>query len=144
MFKYIEGLQNITPAAVLELYQSVGWSKYTEKPDKLMKSLANSTYLLTCRDGDQLIGLIRSLTDDGAVNYIQDILVKQDYHRRGIGRELLNRCLQKFDHVRTHILLTDDEEKQRLFYESIGFRNTKNLKKQKLNCFVKMNGIDLE
>jgi ribosomal protein S18 acetylase RimI-like enzyme len=144
MFKYTEGIQNITPAEIMELYKSVGWSSYTEKPDKLMKSLTNSTYLLICRDDDKLIGLIRSLTDDSAVNYIQDILVHTDYQRRGIGRELLNRVLKKYNHVRTHILLTDDETKQKLFYESTGFRNIKTLKKQTLNCYVKMNGITLE
>jgi ribosomal protein S18 acetylase RimI-like enzyme len=144
MIYYKEGMRDVTRAAIMRLYTSVGWSKYTEKPDKLMNSLAHSSYILLCYDGDRLIGLIRSLTDDGAVNYIQDILVDPEYQRRGIGRELMSRCLNKFDHVRTHILLTDDEERLKLYYESMGFHNTKKLKKYPLNCFVKMDGIDLE
>lgn len=144
MFKYVEGIQNLTKEIIIKLYDSVGWSKYTDKPDELMKSLTNSTYIITCLNNKNLIGLARSISDDSAIHYLQDILVDPKYQRSGIGRELFCRSLKRFDHVRSHVLLTDDEEKQKLFYESLGFRNTKTLKKYALNCFVKMKGINPE
>jgi predicted GNAT family N-acyltransferase len=61
----------------------------------------------------------------------------------GIGRRLMENCLERFDHVRTKVLLTDDEERQHAFYKSLGYKNTRELKKIPLNAFVQMNGIDL-
>ncbi len=144
MLKYHEGTRGIPKAAIIDLYDSVGWSNYTDKPDELMKAVANSTYSICCSDDDQLVGLARSISDDSAIHYLQDILVNPTYHQRGIGRELFNRCLRRFDHVRSHVLLTDDEERQRLFYRSLGFHNTRTLKKGVLNCYVKMKGMTPE
>lgn len=41
------------------------------------------------------------------------------------------------------MILTDDEEKQLRFYESLGYKNTKNLSDIPLNAFVKMKGAEL-
>jgi hypothetical protein len=40
------------------------------------------------------------------------------------------------------VLLTDDEERQRAFYESLGYKNTKDLEKIKLNAYVQIAGIE--
>ena len=61
----------------------------------------------------------------------------------GVGRKLLNLMLKRFKDVRTHVILTDDEEKQLRFYESLGYKNTKNLSDNPLNAFVRMKGISL-
>jgi hypothetical protein len=42
------------------------------------------------------------------------------------------------------VLITDEEKRQRLFYESLGFKNTIELRKTKLNAYVKMAGVELE
>jgi hypothetical protein len=42
------------------------------------------------------------------------------------------------------VLITDDEERQKLFYESMGYKNTKDLKEIPLNTFVKIEGGELE
>ena len=88
MMKYHDGMRDIPKAAILDLYNSVGWSSYTDKPDELMKALANSTYVISCFDDAVLVGLARSISDDSAIHYLQDILVNPAYHQRGIGREL--------------------------------------------------------
>jgi len=46
--------------------------------------------------------------------------------------------------VRTHVILTDDEERQARFYEAMGYKNTRLLKLKSLNCFVKMSNVKLE
>ena len=50
--------------------------------------------------------------------------------------------LARYAHVRSMVLLTDDGEPQRLFYEEAGFRNTKGLAGAKLNTFVQIDGVD--
>jgi ribosomal protein S18 acetylase RimI-like enzyme len=143
MLTYTEGIDNISEEDILRLYNSVNWTTYTIEPDNLIKAIENSTFVAICTDNKKLIGLARSLSDDSAIHYLQDILVDPEFQHRGIGRELLNRCLKRFEHVRSHVLLTDDDEKQKLFYESVGYSSIKSLKKTVLNCFVKMPGMNL-
>jgi ribosomal protein S18 acetylase RimI-like enzyme len=89
-----------------------------------------------------LIGLARGLSDDSAVFFLQDILVKPEFQRKGIGKKLLENCLERFKHVRSKVLLTDDDEVQKVFYESLGFKNIKDLNKYKLNTFVLFEGME--
>lgn len=143
MYEVIIGTDNLTKEAVLELYENVGWLKYTENPDNLLKAIINSTYVVTIREGDKIIGLARCISDNISINYLQDILVHTDFQKKGVGRELLENCLKRFKHVRTHLILTDNEERQRKFYESLGYKNTKDIKMITLNCYVKMTDIEL-
>jgi len=140
----IEGTGNLTKDSLLRLYKNVGWIKYTEDPDGLNRAIMNSTYVVTIFDDGELIGLARCMSDDVSINYLQDILIDPEYQRQGIGRKLLENCLERFKHVRTHVILTDDEERQKNFYESFGYKNTKELQKFNLNCYVRMADMEFE
>jgi ribosomal protein S18 acetylase RimI-like enzyme len=131
---------------IVDLYNSVGWLAYTndEQRPKLQEAIRNSTYVVTAWSNDKLVGLARCLSDDVAICYLQDILIDPEYQRQGIGRKLLHNCLERFAHVRMQVLLTDDEERQIKFYESLNYKNTKDLKKTPLNVFVQIAGRELE
>lgn len=130
---------------IVDLYKSVGWTNYTDDPESLLKAFQNSTYVLLAFDSEScLVGISRSLSDDISIHYLQDILVKPNSQRSGVGRALLEKVLNRFDHVRTHMILTDDEEKQLNFYKSLGYSNTRELEEIPLNTFVKMKGIELK
>lgn len=124
---------------LVDLYNAVGWLAYTndEQRPKLQQALQNSTHVVTAWDGAQLIGLARCLSDEVAVCYLQDILVHPAYQRKGVGRKLMEHCLARFAHVRMQILLTDDEERQKLFYASLGFENTREIEWARFNVFVR-------
>ncbi len=128
--------------ALVALYDSVGWAAYTRDPAGLQTALRNSTFVVTAWRGDQLIGLARALSDDVAIACIQDILVRPDSQHAGVGRRLLQACLDRFAHVRALVLLTDDDEKQLRFYAALGFKNTRDLVRQPLNAFVRMPGLE--
>ncbi len=140
---FIEDIESIPFESIIELYNSVGWTIYTESPKSLKRGIANSTYKVVLVENDDVLGLARSISDDVSIHYLQDILVHPNYQGKGLGRKLIDKCLDRFSHVRTHIILTDDEEKQKKFYESLGYINTKDLKKNKLNSFVKIKGVEL-
>ena len=131
---------------LVDLYNSVDWLAYTteEQRPKLQEAIRNSTYVVTMWSGEKMVGLARCISDDVSICYIQDILIHPDYQRHGIGRKLLLNCLERFAHVRMQVLLTDDEERQLKFYESLGYKNTKDLKKMPLNAFVQITGRELE
>ena len=131
---------------VVELYNSVGWLGYTtgDQKAKLQQAIHNSTYVLSAWSGEKLIGLARCISDDVSIFYLQDILIHPEYHRQGLGRKMLLNCLHRFEHVRMKVLLTDDEKQQKKFYQSLGYKNIRDLNKIKLNAFVQIAGLELE
>lgn len=133
----------IPPADLIALYDAVGWSAYTRDPEGLTRAIANSTYVVTAWE-EGLVGLARCLSDDVALCYVQDILVRPDFQGQGLGRRLLTACLERFAHVRMCALLTDDEERQRRFYEALGFTNTRAFTGFTLNAFVRFAGPEVE
>ena len=135
---------NSLQSDIVDLYNSVQWTAYTKNATELIRSILNSHVVIGCMVDDSIIGLIRTISDDSSIVYIQDILVHPDYQKKSIGRQLVLKCLENYQHVRTIMLLTDDRESQLHFYASLGFSNTKDLQKTPLNAFVKMNGIELK
>ncbi|AER19801.1 GNAT family N-acetyltransferase [Streptococcus suis] len=107
--------------AVLEIYDSVGWTNYTDRPTMLQKALEHSLLVLAAVDGERLVGLLRAVGDGDSIVFIQDILVLPTYQRQGIGRQLLEQAVTHFPGIYQLHLLTDNTEKTRSFYEAIGF-----------------------
>ncbi|HEM3577810.1 TPA: GNAT family N-acetyltransferase [Streptococcus suis] len=107
--------------AVLDLYASVGWTNYTDRPAMLQKALEHSLFIFAAYDGDRLVGLLRAVGDGYSIVFIQDILVLPPYQRQGIGRHLLEQAITHFSEVYQFHLLTDNTEKTRSFYEELGF-----------------------
>ncbi|HFI0694020.1 TPA: GNAT family N-acetyltransferase [Streptococcus suis] len=120
MITYKQHLQ-LDFQAVLDLYDSVGWTNYTDQPAMLQKALEHSLFVLAAFDGDRLVGLLRAVGDGYSIVFIQDILVLPTYQRQGIGRQLLEQTIAYFPGIYQLHLLTDNTEKTRSFYEELGF-----------------------
>ena len=116
-----------------QLYSSVEWYDYC-RPDKLERLLPGSVWYMTAWHGSELVGLIRAIGDDVSVAYIQDLLIRPEYQRKGIGSELLRQALQRFDHIRQFVLMTDDDPEHRAFYEAVGMRPASDMH---CTCFVR-------
>ena len=121
-------------ADIMRLYESVGWTAYTDHPEVLRKGFENSMLILTAYEGDQLLGIIRAVGDGYTVVFIQDILVFPEYQRKGIGSALLQAILDRYSHVRQIELATDNTPKTIAFYKSMGFRE---LSEIDCCCFMK-------
>lgn len=108
------------------LYDSVGWTAYTKDITGLQAGLAQSSLVISAWEGKILVGLIRALTDGQTMAYIQDILVLTDYHKQGLGSQLMRQMLAKVEGIRQIILMTDaGEENAPLhdWYRSFGFKS---------------------
>ncbi|GMA31285.1 GNAT family N-acetyltransferase [Litorihabitans aurantiacus] len=117
-----------TPDELLTLYREVGWTAYTEAPETLVAAVAASHTVVLARAADgRLVGLARTLSDDHTIAYLQDVLVHPDVRREGVGGALLDAVLERYRHVRQLVLLTDAEPGQRLFYESRGLREVRDV-----------------
>jgi GNAT superfamily N-acetyltransferase len=133
----VEQATDVPLAELLDLYGSVGWTAYTARPDVLRAALAGSSFVVTARRGGRLVGLARAVSDGATICYLQDILVRPDEHRTGVGRALATAVLDRYAHVRQKVLLTDDDPGQRAFYESLGYAETRDLGDGTLRAFVR-------
>lgn len=122
---------------LVDLYDSVGWTRYTDDPDLLAAGVLGSLRVATAWDErGNLIGLARAVGDGHTIVYLQDILVRPQWQRMGVGRWLVAEVFAPFKHVRQQVLLTDDEPRQRRFYESLGFKEIRDLNED-IRAFVR-------
>lgn len=115
--------KQIDKEALKSLYEDVEWFAYTKNLDQLADALANSLYVLSVWEDEELIGLIRIVGDGLTIIYIQDILVLNSRQNQGIASELMNRVLEKYHDVRQKVLLTEEVADVRHFYEKHGFQS---------------------
>jgi GNAT superfamily N-acetyltransferase len=57
--------------------------------DRIARMLAGSNLIVVARDGEQLVGVARSITDYAYCCYLSDLAVDRAYQGRGIGRRLI-------------------------------------------------------
>ncbi len=119
------------------LYDAVGWSTYTTDPDVLEAAIEGSTHVVTARYSDDLLGLARVISDGATIAYLQDVLVRPELQREGVGKALVDAAMAPFTHVRQQVLLTDDEPGQRAFYESLGYAEIRDHGEGRLRAFVR-------
>lgn len=122
---------------VLELYRAVEWLAYTKDRANLVRALEGSSTLVAAYDGQALVGLARAISDGASICYLQDILVRPSHHRRGIGRALVERALEQYPLVRQKVLITDDEPKQKAFYEALGYTWSEEFQGGSVRAFIR-------
>ena len=106
---------------VRALYDSVGWTAYTRDVEVLLRAIAGSHLVLTARtDEGELVGLARTVSDGASICYVQDLLVRADQQRSGVGRALLTEVVRRYAHVR-QLVLTTDADGPHEFYRALGF-----------------------
>jgi GNAT superfamily N-acetyltransferase len=125
---------------LLALYDAVGWTAYTREPKALRAAVAGSSFVVTARRGPRLVGLARAISDGVSDCYLQDVLVAPDQQRLGIGRALVEAVLARYSGVRRKVLLTDDEPRQKAFYESLGCTDIRDISGGPIRVFVRFDG----
>ena len=106
---------------ILRLYSAVGWKAYTEDPAALREGFRNAMLTLAAHEGDELLGIVRTVGDGATIVFIQDLLVFPDRQRQGIGSALVKAVLDRFPGVRQIELAADDTPETAAFYRSLGF-----------------------
>lgn len=130
-----------TREELVGLYDAVGWSTYTTAPEVLEAAIEGSSRVVTARYGEDLLGLARVLTDGASIVYLQDVLVRPELQREGVGRALVHAALEPYAHCRQKVLMTDDEPRQRSFYESLGYEEIRDHGDGRLRAFVRFDGV---
>ena len=99
----------------------VGWGVYQE--DVIDRFLPNSLYGVCAYVGAEIVGMARLIGDGGLVYYIQDVIVKPEYQRQGIGAQLMAKIMA---YIRVNawpntIVGLMSAKGKEAFYEKYGF-----------------------
>ena len=119
---YYKTNSHIPVKQLIDLYDSVSWSNYTNRPQQLEQAFHQSLFVMAAYDDEELVGLIRAVGDGLTIIFIQDLLVYPHYQRQGIGRNLLQKTLESFKDVYQIQLATEQSDKNLAFYRELGFR----------------------
>ncbi len=116
-----EGNEGISGEKLRSLYEAIGWIS-KDMPlwqnEKYEIALQNSAWAFTVWYKDELIGLVRVISDKVMFASIQDLMVLEAHRKKGIGRKLVELCLHKLPHG-GWFAQTDPENYD--FYKHLGF-----------------------
>jgi len=104
----------ITAGELMSIFNSVGWNK---KSENIISAFKNS-YFITAYDNKELIGFARAISDGFYYTNIFDVIVKPEYQKRAIGKEMVRMLREKFKG--TYFFLTYTEGNKE-FYKKCGF-----------------------
>ena len=112
---------------IMNLYAAVGWTAYTDHPAALREGFERSLLTLAAYEGNDLLGIIRTVGDGATIVLIQDLLVWPEQQRKGVGTALIRAVLERFSGVRQIELVTDNDPGVLAFYRSLGFAELQQL-----------------
>jgi GNAT superfamily N-acetyltransferase len=84
-----------------------------------MRAIGRSNSVVTAWVAGSLVGLGNAISDEGLVVYYPHLLVLPEYQRRGIGREIMKRLMNRYRGFHQHMLIA--ESKAVAFYRACGF-----------------------
>ena len=111
----VEQLQN--------LFEQTDWATGRTTGD-IQKMLNNTSCCLTVWRTEKLIGFARVLTDGVYRGLLDDVVVDSEFRGRDVGKEMLNRIVERFGYL--HELLLGCQDDLVPFYEKFGFKVEKN------------------
>ena len=109
---------SIEQEEVLALYTANHWSS-AEKPAQLLAALRNSHTLVTARISGTLVGIGNAISDGHLVAYFPHLLVHPDFQGQGIGRQMMQTLLAKYQGYHQLMLVADGQALD--FYRRLGF-----------------------
>lgn len=103
------------------LFMSAGWIREPETPGMIQNfnlPFINSTLVISAWHENKLVGVVRVLSDKIIRSTIHDLVVDPEFQSKGIGGELLKRCIQTYPKTEW-IVQTNDENIE--YYLKTGF-----------------------
>jgi ribosomal protein S18 acetylase RimI-like enzyme len=108
----------IDPKEIAELRKSVGWNGMLEE---YKKSLLNSYFYICCFSGNELVGFLDVVSNGVTDAYIQDVMVKPSFQKKGIGKKLMEIAIDKLKKDEIYAISVLFSENNLSFYKKFGF-----------------------
>lgn len=109
---------------ITALYSKHDMQQYRGDMAEVAAGLANST-LMTARDGERLVGMIRGVSDMHTVLFIDELIVLPEYSEDNVDQELLNQFLDYFKQI-DRVVAVSAEDHLRKLLEKQGFKDSDN------------------
>ncbi|MFO1445350.1 GNAT family N-acetyltransferase [Bacillus sp. Bva_UNVM-123] len=95
-----EGTDDVPADCVEALFENAGWVRSTPswQKEKFTLIFKNSTWAFTVWDNDRMVGMVRVISDKIMAANIMDLVILSDYRGKGIGKKLVELCVQKLPH----------------------------------------------
>ncbi|MDY6469997.1 MAG: GNAT family N-acetyltransferase [Succinivibrio dextrinosolvens] len=87
--------------------------------ERIEQMLKNASLTVTAWDGNELVGIARSVTDFAYCCYVSDLAVRGNYQKKGIGKKLLQITKDNIHNNAKIILLAAPQAEE--YYPHIGF-----------------------
>jgi GNAT superfamily N-acetyltransferase len=108
---------------ILNLYKANDWSS-AEKPTQLYNGLLNSETLITAWHDTKLVALGNAISDGHLTVYYPHLLVLPEYQGKGIGKMIVDKMQEKYNHFHMQMLTADGKAVD--FYKKNGFERAGN------------------
>lgn len=96
-----EGTSSVPAYAIKALFEDAGWSNDnipSWQIEKFTIAFENSTWAFTIWDEEEMIAMVRVISDGIMIANIVNLVVKCEYRGKGLGKKLVALCLQKLPH----------------------------------------------
>jgi N-acetylglutamate synthase-like GNAT family acetyltransferase len=115
-----------TPATqqIINLYWSAGLKRPIEDEQRIKTMYDNSNLIVTAWQGDELIGIARSLTDFCYACYLSDLAVCMRWQKQGIGKRLIELTKERIGDQTMLLLLSAPAAME--YYPKIGMNRVEN------------------
>lgn len=107
-----------TTEDIVLVYESSGIDRPTTDQQRIEEMYQNSNLIATAWDGNELVGVARSLTDFCFCCYLSDLAVSKEYQSKGIGKKLIRITKERLGERVTLILLAAPSAVE--YYPKIG------------------------
>ena len=113
---------------IVELYKSGGWWKESYNPSEINRLIRGSFAFAIAFDNNtkKAVGMGRILSDGVSDAYIQDIVVLNEYRKKGIGKEIVKTLIKYCKNKKINWIGLIAEPDQYDFYEKLGFKTMRN------------------
>jgi len=119
---YKDAIKDLPNEQLHKMFVMAGWSDGKERPEILAyfnMPFINSTLVISAWDNGQLVGAVRVLSDRIIRSVIYDLIIMPEYQNKGIGKELVKRCIDHYPFSEWLVQTTQDKIK---YYEKLGFK----------------------
>lgn len=114
-------LKDLPCEQLYQLFLAVGWAtEDTTSPEIISNfniGFIHSTFVFSAWDDETLVGCVRVLSDLKFRSVIYDLAVLPDYQRMGIGKSLVQKCINTCPDSGWLVQTETAEE----FYKKVGF-----------------------
>lgn len=106
-------------AQIIELYETSGLPRPTHDKERITAMYKNSDLIVTAWDGENLVGICRTITDWVWSSYLADLAVNPNYKKSGIGKKLIEITREKVGEQSMVLLLSVPTAME--YYPKVGF-----------------------